>query len=135
VVRPPGHSNDPEYMDEHELLQGAVWLWECICANGLGHAELYEGTLDATRYQSILTLNLVKSAHTFWPKGGWYFQQDNASPHTANTSKAWFHNHGITLLDFPPYSSDLSPIENLWSVQRAIICVQLTLPDVRVYKM
>ena len=45
----------------------------------------------------------------------WYYQQDNASPHTANTSTAWFHSHGITLLDFPPYSSDLSPIENFWS--------------------
>ncbi len=25
------------------------------------------------------------------------------------------HNHGIPLLDFPPYSPDLNPIENLWS--------------------
>ena len=26
----------------------------------------------------------------------------------------WLHNHGIQLLDFPPYSPDLNPIENLW---------------------
>ena len=45
----------------------------------------------------------------------WYYQQDNASPHTAGVTRAWFHNHGVTLLDFPPYSGDLSPIENLWS--------------------
>jgi len=82
---------------------------------GLGHAELYIDTLDAAHYQRILKLNLIKSAHTFWPIGQWYYQQDNASPHTAGTSKDWFHNHGIDLLDFPPYSSDLSPIENLWS--------------------
>ena len=36
-------------------------------------------------------------------------------PHTAGTSKTWFDSHGIDLLDFPPYSSDLSPIENLWN--------------------
>jgi transposase len=115
VVRPPGHAFDPEYAGVKEKREGAVWLWGCICAKGLGHAELYVDTLDAAQYQRILKLNLVKSAHTFWPKGMWYYQQDNASPHTSGTSQAWFHNHGITVLDFPPYSSDLSPIENLWS--------------------
>jgi transposase len=115
VVRPPGHACDPDYMDQRERLQGAVWLWGCFCAQGLGHAELYEGTLDAVKYKRILSLNLVKSAHTFWPKGMWYFQQDNASPHTAGVTREWFHNHGVTLLDFPPWSGDLSPIENLWN--------------------
>jgi transposase len=115
VIRPPGHAHDPEYIGVKEKHEGAVWLWGCISAQGLGHAELYVDTLDAAHYQRILKLNLVKSAQTFWPKGMWYFQQDNASPHTAGTSQIWFHNHGITLLDFPPYSSDLSPIENLWS--------------------
>lgn len=115
VVRPPGHASNPEYVGVKEKKEGAVWLWGCICAKGLGHAELYVDTLDAAHYQRILKLNLVKSAHTFWPTGQWYYQQDNASPHTAGTSQVWFHNHGITILDFPPYSSDLSPIENLWS--------------------
>lgn len=115
ITRPPGHAFDAEFMQPVERLEGAVWLWGCICAGGLGHAELYEGDLDAKHYQRILSLNLVKSAHTFWPSGMWYFQQDNASPHTAGTSQAWFHTHGITVLDFPANSSDLSPIENLWS--------------------
>jgi transposase len=115
VQRPPGKACDPKYLGQEERLEGAVWLWGCICADGLGHAELYEGTLDARRYQSILALNLVKSAHTFWPTGQWWYQQDNASPHTAGTSRAWFHSHGIDLIDFPPWSSDLNPIENLWN--------------------
>jgi hypothetical protein len=67
------------------------------------------------QYQRILSLNLVKSAHTFWPSGQWWYQQDNASPHNAGTSRAWFHTHGVDLIDFPPWSSDLNPIENLWS--------------------
>jgi hypothetical protein len=115
VTRPPGHACDEKYLAQQERLQGAVWLWGCFCADGLGHAELYEGTLDARCYQSILALNLVKSAHTFWPRGQWWYQQDNASPHTAGTSRAWFHNHGIDVIDFPPWSSDLNPIELLWN--------------------
>ena len=58
---------------------------DAISAEGLGHAELYVDSLDAAHYQHILTLNLVKSAHTFCPKGHVVFQQDNASPHTAGT--------------------------------------------------
>ena len=115
VTRPPGHACDEKYLGQEERLEGAVWLWGCFCADGLGHAELYEGTLDARRYQSILALNLVKSAHTFWPRGQWWYQQDNASPHNAGTSRAWFHNHGVDVIDFPPWSSDLNPIENLWN--------------------
>jgi transposase len=115
VMRPPGHAYDEEYLEPEERLQGAVWLWGTICADGLGHAELYEGTLDAARYQRILSLNLVKSARVFWPTGQWYYQQDNASPHTAGTTNVWFHTHGIDPLDFPPYSGDLSPAENLWN--------------------
>jgi transposase len=114
VTRPPGMACEAKYLGQEERLEGAVWLWGCFCADGLGHAELYEGTLDARRYQSILALNLVKSAHPFWPRGQWWYPQDNASPHTAGTSRAWFHNHGIDRIDFPPWSSDLNPIELLW---------------------
>jgi hypothetical protein len=117
VVRPRGHSCDAKYLAQkpQPRLEGAVWLWGCFCADGLGHAELYDGTLDAAWYQRLLSLNLVKSAHTFWPIGQWWYQQDNASPHTAGTTRAWFHNHGVDVIDFPPWSGDLNPIENLWN--------------------
>ena len=62
---------------------------------------------------SVFSRSISSSLRT--PSGLWFFQQDNASPHAAGTSRAWFHNHGITVLDFPPYSGDLSPAENLWS--------------------
>ena len=29
--------------------------------------------------------------------------------------RTWLFNHGIHCIDFPPYSPDLNPIENLWA--------------------
>ena len=45
-----------------------------------------------------------------------YFQQDNAPCHKAKFSMAWFRNNNIPLLDWPPTSPDINPIENLWSI-------------------
>jgi len=115
VQRPVGAALDPKYTLKTDRLQGKVSLWGCTCAGGLGHAELYVDSLDARKYQSILSLNLVSSARQFWPNQHWWFQQDNTAPHVAATSQVWFHNHGIDLIDWPAWSPDLNPIENLWN--------------------
>ncbi|GFU99480.1 transposable element Tcb1 transposase [Trichonephila clavipes] len=44
------------------------------------------------------------------------FQQDNARPHVTRIVQSFFVNQQIELLPFPPRSSDLSPIENMWSI-------------------
>ncbi|GFT71283.1 transposable element Tcb1 transposase [Trichonephila clavipes] len=44
------------------------------------------------------------------------FQQDNARPHVALIVQKFFVNHQIERLPWPARSSDLSPIENMWSM-------------------
>jgi transposase len=46
------------------------------------------------------------------------FQQDNAKPHTAPALKAYLENWGYEVLNWPPQSPDLSPIENIWNVMK-----------------
>lgn len=45
---------------------------------------------------------------------GCVFQQDNAPIHKSGPIKEWFQQHGVWVMDWPPYSPDLNPIENVW---------------------
>ena len=42
------------------------------------------------------------------------YMQDNARPHVANIVKDWFIENDITVMECPPYSPDLNPIEQVW---------------------
>lgn len=43
------------------------------------------------------------------------FMQDNCRIHTARNVMAWFSRQNFELMEWPAFSPDLNPIENVWS--------------------
>ncbi len=47
---------------------------------------------------------------------GCVFQQDNAPIHKAAIIKEFFEARQWDVFEWPPYSPDLTPIENMWAI-------------------
>ena len=76
-------------------------------------------TMNSSLYKEILECEMMNSRE--WcldtiNHENFVFAQDNASCHKSNTIMSWFSKNGIQLLDHPPQSPDLNPIENLWRI-------------------
>ena len=51
-------------------------------------------------------------------KGDVKILMDNHPVHKSMNSLLFYKEHKIKVIDFPPYSPDLNPIENIWKKKR-----------------
>lgn len=121
---PRGEALNPEFCVPKLAHPVKVNVWACFCAAGVGYCHIFNETLDAPLMKSILKDNLIASAQlhfNFDPPEQWYLLHDNDKKFTAGLVQEYLHSIGVTTIEFPPYSPDLNPIENLWnSVQRQV---------------
>ena len=81
---------------------------------GPGPMTMLSGKVNAKQYiENVLEVSLLPYVHNL--PLNWTLQQDNAPIHTANIVKRWLHTQDWSILDHPPQSPDLNPIENLWT--------------------
>jgi hypothetical protein len=74
------------------------------------------GTMTSTKYIQTLETNIVPYLDSQPLACLPILQHDNAPAHTSLARKEFLHQNGVEFLDWPPYSPDLNPIENLWGI-------------------
>ena len=99
---------------------GYLRFWGCMTYQGAGYAARLDGRVNGELYRSILQEHLMRTMEKYdLNPDQTIFQQDNAPCHKAKKTIKWFEEQEIAVMDWPPQSPDLNPIQ---CVSKLVAC-------------
>ncbi len=91
----------------------SIMYWGCISYDGTVSLTRCTNNMKATEYIVALEGAAIQVAST---ECGMVFMDDNAPIHRAGLVTEWKQHHRVDSLNWPAYSPDLNPIENVWGL-------------------
>ena len=90
-------------------------VWTAFTEAGKLEISFVRTDMNSEAYQQLLNDELLPFIRKNKNRK-FIFQQDNARIHVSRSTKCWFQDNGIDTLEWPPHSSDLNPIHDLWGI-------------------
>lgn len=106
--------DDKYYSTDYHNFRG-VMVWMGISTKGILHIERISGTMNGLDYGLLATGDAYASIHSSHGSD-FSLLQDNAPCHKSKIAKRMMEESEISLVNHPPLSPDLNPIEQVWAL-------------------
>ena len=97
---------------------GDIQVWGPFSVIGIGSLYKIKGNLEKKQYHSILQRHAMPSGKRLCGRGFTLLQDDDPKHSNSNLCKKYIKNKEgqgeLKLMELPPQSPDVNPIENLW---------------------
>jgi transposase len=112
VWRRPGERFLPQCTTGRNTSRQSLMYWGFITWDGTGVLIRCSNRMTATEYCEKLEQSCIQVATSEFDQ---IIMDDNAPIHRSRLVKSWMEDNSVTSLQWPPYSPDLNPIEDLWA--------------------